>query len=278
MYTKKMFTLLSLGIALAFNSYAQTSKLVLAKGEKYEQTTITSVTSVASIMGQDMESTANTNTVEKIEVKNVSGKEIELTTVITRMVVNGNAMGQEMNFDSDKKDNSGPGAEELSASVGKVKNVTIDASGKVIREDDNINALPMDVGVKTSGLGLVKDQFIGKQIKPGMSWPDSVVTVEEKLKTTTVGIYTVSTVNDQTHIAVVDFTGNTTLTGTMEQMGQEMEMKSTNKVTGQTQLDMNTGLIIETKTTTTGTMTIEAGGMSIPVTVNSTATTSIKKI
>ena len=278
MYPKRSLFLLALILFFTAGSYAQTVKLVLVKGEKYEQTSITAVKSVSSIMGQEMESTANTTTVEIFEIKNVSATEINLTTTIKRMIVNSTGMGQEMNFDSDKKDNTGPGAEELAKMVGKIKNVTIDGSGKVIKEDKEESNPVNPMGTGKSGISIINAEFIGKQIKAGMSWPSTVSVDTGAIKTNTTGTYTIQSVNDQTHIAAIEFKGTTTLTGTMEQMGQEMDIKSTNKVTGQLQVDLNTGIILENNTTTTGNMTIETSGMSIPIVLNNTVTTKVKKL
>lgn len=276
MYLKKWMVAATL--LLAVGGYAQNSKLVLNKGQKYEVTSVTKTNSLASVMGQEMENTANTTTVEVIEVKNTSDKQTDLVTTLTRMVVNASAMGQEINFDSDKKDNSGPGAEDMSKEINKPKNVSIDANGKLIgAEKAEADAMDMmKAGGAQSGISLFREGLIGKSMKVGDSWLDSVVVNTEKIKTNTTGTYTVKTIEN--NIATIAFAGTSTLTGVMEQMGQEMDMKSTSKVTAETKLDITNGVILESATNTDGNMTIMAAGMEIPVTVKASVTTKTKML
>lgn len=277
MYLKRLMIAATLLLAVGAN--AQQVKLSLAKGNKYEVTNTTKVTSVASVMGQEMESTASTSTTELVEVKDVSKKQIDLVSTITQMKVSAVAMGQETNFDSDKKDNTGPGAEEMGKGINKPRNITIDENGKVIKEDKDENAgvAASTMGVtEQSGLSLVKEGFIGKTITTGASWMDSTISNRDKITTKTAGTYTAKSIEG--NIAVIGFDGITTVTGTMEQMGQEMEMKSSSKITMEIKLDIETGVILENTSTSTGDMTIEAAGMSIPVAVKTRSVVKTRKL
>lgn len=276
MYLKKWMVAATL--LLAVGGYAQNSKLVLNKGQKYEVTSVTKTNSLANVMGQEMENITNTTTVELIEVKNTSDKQTDLVTTLTRMVMNASAMGQEINFDSDKKDNSGPGAEDMSKEINKPKNVSIDANGKLIgAEKAEADAMDMmKAGGAQSGISLFREGLIGKSMKVGDSWLDSVIVHTEKIKTNTSGMYTVKTIEN--NIATIIFAGTSTLKGVMEQMGQEMDMISTSKVTAETKLDITNGVILESATNTDGNMTIMAAGMEIPVTVKASVTTKTKML
>ncbi|HEX2684041.1 MAG TPA: hypothetical protein VHL77_08915, partial [Ferruginibacter sp.] len=109
MYIKKIIFLFAALLMLHAGSFAQKVKLVLVKGEKYEQTTTTSINSMASAMGQEMASTLNNTTVQSIHVIEVGNNGSNLDYTTTRVLLNSQVMGQEVNFDSDKKDSGGPG-------------------------------------------------------------------------------------------------------------------------------------------------------------------------
>jgi len=272
--------LLSVGLATAIGSHAQTTKLNLEKGKKYEVTTVSKITSSASVMGQDMETNIDNTTVEAYEVKEVRANEVDLTKTVTKLGMNMQSMGQDMSYDSDKKDNSGPMAEELGKMVNKAKNLTIDASGKIIKEDKEEESatagMTMLAGPIANGIGLLRSAVIGKEMKGNMTWDDSTNSSGDKIKTTTVGTYTVTGIEG--NIASIRFSGTQRMSGTIEQMGQEMGMTGTNKVTTDLKLDLSTGLITESITTVDGTSSIEAMGMSIPVTSKSTTTSTVRSL
>lgn len=260
---------------------AQNLKLTLVKGQKFEVTSKMNVSSTVEAMGQQMESTADNNSVEIIEVKDIRGNETDLTTTTIKLLVNTQAMGQEMNYDSEKKDNSGPMAEELGKTVNKAQNVTIDAAGKIIKQDKesaSTGAMAMMAGGSSNGLFLLKQALVGREMKEGNTWFDSTTTQEEKMITKSEGTYTVKSINLAAHSATVLYSGKQTITGVIEQMGMEMNMNTNNKIEGQYDLDLNTGLITGSSVTTTGTLNIEASGMSIPGTTKVTNTVTVKAL
>ena len=269
-------SLLALVLLLSFKGYSQV-KLVLNSGQKIEVTTDLSTTSVASVMGQDIESSAATNTTEVFEVKNASSKQTEMVATVTHLTADIVAMGQQTKYDSDKKDNTDPGASEMGDMVNKPKNITIDQNGKVLKEDKTAtSAATQFAGSALSSTPFLRETFVGKDLKVGDSWMDSTTNTGDKLTTNTVGTYTVKTIDN--NIATISFTGTTKLSGSMEQMGQEMEMTSTSTVTAETKLDITTGIIIESVANSDGNMSIEAAGMSIPVTVKTKTTTKSKML
>jgi Family of unknown function (DUF6263) len=274
MYLKKLITCSLL--MLTFGSYAQTLKLALVKGQKYEVTTKSTLNSSASVMGQEMESNTDNTTVQIIEVKDARANETDLVSTTTKLLANIQMMGQETNYDSEKKDNTGPMAEAMDKMVSKIKNMTIDASGKVIKEDKDETEDAMSS--LFPGTNMVKQALIGKELKPGMSWPDSVSENTDKMKATTVGTYTINAVNKETHTAVIFFTGTQTSSGTIEQMGMEMTVTSTSKIDSQFEVDINTGVLSQSNSTINGTSNIDAGGMVIPATSKSSTVTKIKKL
>ncbi|MBK7434953.1 MAG: hypothetical protein IPI66_14410 [Chitinophagaceae bacterium] len=268
-------------VLFTLGTQAQGLKLKLVKGQKFEVTSIMKVSSSMSVMGQDMENNVDNNSVQKIEVMDTRGNETDLALSTVKLSVNTQMMGQEMSYDSDKKDNSGPLAEELDKTVNKVSNMTIDANGNVIRSDssnEKISSMSMLAGGNSEALYLIKKAIVGHDLAPGLSWNDSTVSQEEKMTTKTVGIYTVKSVNAETRSATVLFNGTQSVIGTMEQMGMEMSLTTNNKLEGQYEVDLNTGLITQSSVITTGTSNIEASGMSIPGTTKVTNTVTVKML
>lgn len=269
-------SLFVLAILFSFKGYSQV-KLVLNTGQKIEVVTDLSTTSVASVMGQDIESSAATNTTEVFEIKNAGAKQTDLVATVTHLTADINAMGQNTKYDSDKKDNTDPGAGEMGEMVNKPKNITIDPNGKILKEDKSVTSgAAQFAGSALSSTPFLRESFVGKNLKNGDSWMDSTTTSSDKLNTTTVGTYTVKSMDN--NIATISFAGTTKLSGTMEQMGQEMEMTSTSTVSAETKLDVTTGIIIESVANSEGTMNIEAAGMSIPVTVKTKTTTKSRML
>jgi len=277
----KKMKFLKLIIAVAFLPVfvtAQTIKLNLVKDTKYEVTTVTKTSSVATVMGQEMESNSDFSIVETITVKDTRVAETDLVSVINKMTANIQAMGQETVYDSDKKDNTGAMTESFDKMIGKVKNMTVDANGKIIKQDkseEESSAATM-MGVSGDGTPLINKMFISRDIKPGTTWYDSTTTKGDKMTTFTGGDYTIQAVN--AGIATIVFKGITNLSGTMEQMGMEMIMNSSSKVSSQIEVEIATGVIKKNTTTSDGTMSIEAAGMSIPATTKTTATVSTRQL
>lgn len=275
--------LIQLIVAFAFLpalANAQAIKLNLAKDSKYEVSTTTKLSSSASVMGQQMETTIDNSMVETVQVKDKRAGETDLVSTISKIVLNMQGMGQETAYDSDKKDNAaGPVTEAFDKIKGQPKNITVDANGKVIKQDkmdDETSSVAAMAGISGDMLSVLKSSFIGKDAKPGTTWYDSTTVAAEKLTTTTKGNYTITAINGGT--ATIAFDGTQNSSGTIEQMGMEMNTSSSSKVTSQIEVDIATGLIKKSTQTTDGNMTIETGGMSIPVTTKSTITLSSKQL
>ncbi|MBL7728125.1 MAG: hypothetical protein JNM68_10580 [Dinghuibacter sp.] len=267
-------------IAISTGSYAQNAKLALNKGQKFEVTTVSKMSSIAEVMGQQMETNVDNNSTEMFEAKDRRTGETDFGITLTKLKVNIQSMGQDMSFDSDKKDNSGPFAESMSKSVGKTRNTTVDDNGKVLKEDKvetETGNMMLNMGnASVSTISLFYASLLGKELKPEAVFPDSLNSNAEKMKSKIVGNFVVKSIDNG--IASIEFTGTQTNSGTIEQMGQEMGMSGTNKVTTQIKMNIATGIIMETSTTVDGNSTVEFSGMSIPVTIKSTTTTTTKAL
>src|SRR5437868_11214177 len=132
--------------ACATISFGQgiTNKVVLNKNQKFTATTTAIGTTNMEMMGQSMETSTESSAVSTIEVKEVIPTGYKLTTTVTKVAVKSKGgLGQDVSFDSDKK-------EDMDTEIGKSikdelkpKDEEIDLSGKSKDEknsaDDDIN-------------------------------------------------------------------------------------------------------------------------------------------
>src|ERR1700712_4691276 len=92
--------------ATTLAGYAQ--KIAVKKGQKLETVTTTKMT--MEVMGQNVEN--ETTLTSAVEIKDVSADGFLFANTVKRMVIKGNGMGQDMSFDSDKK-------EDMNGNVGQ---------------------------------------------------------------------------------------------------------------------------------------------------------------
>lgn len=282
------FALLSAAVCLfAFTTSAQTSsgKLLLAKGQKIQiDNNIKSVIN-QEMMGQSMEITIDANMIHQVEVKDKKANYYLVSSTLTKLSTNGSAMGQEMKFDSDKK-------EDLESETGKALKDQLNVSKEVeLNENANvINGIKKDSKASTGGqlMDMVNNvtgggndesnganaafEVIPSGKKAGDSWSDSSITDEIK----TYRNYTIKAVNGNN--ATISLTGKQITRKKVEQQGMEINVSMEGKLSGEGIVDMNTGLLKQKTTVMDGTGSAEMMGQSIPVTTKITTTTTVKTI
>lgn len=268
---KKIF-LASFVLVTSF-CFAQTpgTKVDFKQGQKIIVQTTTKLSSAASVMGQEVESTADTYTEDLLEVVSVAKNNNIVTKTLKKMKLNANAMGQETKYDSEKpEDKTSQVGESLGKLLNKPQEYTLNDEGiisKVPAEENNqsSNMMMGNAGINNEVVdGELCYRIINRKI--GSTWTDSIT--KEGLKT--VSNYIVKSIEN--NIATVEVKGTTTGTTTIEQMGQEMTMTANNTLTGLILIDITTGLKKSTIINIAGNSSIDAMGMSIPVTIKSTTT------
>jgi hypothetical protein len=282
---KKRFFALALLTAFVANigtTKAQKLALQLEKDSKFKIEKKSDAKIITSAMGQEMENSSVTTSFTKVNVENVASNVFSVSQTLTKLVLNASAMGQEMSYDSDKKDNDAQLGEVLNKVVNKEIKMTIDGTGKTTnqktaeKESDEASALSM-VGINSgsSNLEITNNALLNQEMKVGNKWLDSSKTKSGSLTTQNSMTYTVTAIEND--IATITFEGTKLSDGTMEMMGQEMATSGTAKVTGSLKVNTKTGILIETITIEKGTKTIEAGGMSIPQTTETTTKSTVTK-
>ncbi len=275
--TKRILLSMLLMASAAGAGYAQ--KIAVTKGQKLETVTTTKMN--MEVMGQNMdnESVATSN----VEVKDVNADGYLFINTVKRMTMKGSAMGQEMNFDSDKKeDMDGQIGQALKDKIGTPQEIQVDKQGKV--------AGTKDAGETKAGAGMadmmsmsgdvtkgqpypILIQLPATAIKPGDTWTDSSGTVAT-LKTITT--YTLKSLTADG--AQVSFTGTLSKSGTIEQNGMEIQMDMTGTTKGDAVYDSASGLLKNTTTSSDIKGSLGIMGQNAPLTGTVTASIVAKKI
>lgn len=275
---KKITLLFAASMALSTAINAQTNaSLQLAKGQKYQVENKMETTSSTEMQGQTMETKANIASTYNIAVNDKTGDNYKLTNTISRIVMNMSMMGNEINFDSDKKeDMAGTMGQGLKDYINKPQQLQMDNTGKIITQpdaDSSISQIAKQLNFAANGYG-AQMTFLAlpKNLKPGITWSE---------KTDDNGItrntnYTVKDING--NIATISFTGTVSTDTKMEQQGMEISTKTSGKFSGEEKVDSKTGVIQSSNTTGDATGTVSAMGQDFPTSSKVTSTTIVKAL
>jgi Family of unknown function (DUF6263) len=287
----KKNVLVLMAVVAGFAATAQTYKpaVKLEAGKKYMVNTAVKSNMTQEAMGQTMEIPMESNVYQLLEIKAVAADGYQSANVTQRMTFSANAMGQDMSYDSDKKeDREGKMGESMNKMVGQTTTFTVDMDGKVIEKSvvkpevkateaaadgDMMGNMMSNMGIGQGTTSPVFNLFPNnKEMKIGDSFTEDVnVEKDGKVKNTTV--YTLTAIKDG--MAMFSFTGTGTIEKKMEMQGMEMNMTSSNKATGTMVVDVATGLLSKKAAVVETTGNIEVSGMQIPITAKTTTTTEV---
>ncbi len=274
------FPVLILSCVLSATAFAQPTQIGVQRGQKFQVESSSKVTSSAEVMGQTMENNSDTKNTIVYEVLGAGQDGISLQSTTTKMLVNVSAMGQEMTFDSDKKDNVGPLADALSPSINKSKSVILDVKGAIVKQDEDATSGPALGGMGAITAAFSTDLFlpalIGKELTAGVSFTDVASQAKEKFTNRDSGTYVITAVENG--VASISYKGIQISSMVMEQMGMEMTSSSNNTVKSELQVDVKTGLILVRATVIDMNISVDAGGMTIPATGQSITTVKVTPV
>ncbi|MBL7746492.1 MAG: hypothetical protein JNM19_03645 [Chitinophagaceae bacterium] len=274
------FPVLFLSCVLSTTAFAQPTQISVQRGQKFQVESSSKVTSSAEVMGQTMENNSDTKNTIVYEVLGAGQDGISLQSTTTKMLINVSAMGQEMTFDSDKKDNEGPLADALSPSINKSKSVILDVKGAIVKQDEDATSGPALGGMGAITAAFSTDLFlpalIGKELTAGVSFTDVASQAKEKFTNRDSGTYVITAVENG--VASISYKGIQISSMVMEQMGMEMTSSSNNTVKSELQVDVKTGLILARATVIDMNISVDAGGMTIPATGQSITTVKVTPV
>jgi Family of unknown function (DUF6263) len=274
--TKRMFLPLCMALLCTVISNAQ--KIAVTKGQKLETVSTSKMT--MEVMGQNIDN--ETSATSQVEVKSVNDNGFVFANTLKRMLIKGSAMGQDINFDSDKKeDMDGQMGQALKGRIGVEKEIMVDKQGKVAGTKDTATAIAGGMTDIMNMAGEVSKgqpyavliQLPGRNIKPGDSWTDSIGTAET-LKTVTT--YTLKGITNDG--VAVSFTGTVAKSGTIQQQGMEIQMDISGTVKGDAIYETATGLLKRNDTSSEITGTMGVMGQNAPIAMKMTVTTVTKKL
>ncbi|MDX1936797.1 MAG: DUF6263 family protein [Flavihumibacter sp.] len=260
----------------------QAQKIVIAKGQKLETTISTKMTMTMEMMGQSMENLTETVGTTVTEVKEASANGFTLSQLLKKMTMNATMMGQEISFDSDKKeDMDGQMGEAVKGKIGVEEEYKISATGKVLvaPESKSGESNPMNDLSGVSGSIAVGQQLPylvpvpSKTLKPGDTWVDSSGTAETvKL----VNTYTLKEIKGDELIVAV--TGVMVKNGATEMNGMEMQIELNGTIKGESVYETATGWLKNGSTNMDVKGSISVMGQSVPIDMKVVATTAAKKL
>lgn len=260
---------------------AQKLKLWKVKLEAGQQLKVSSISSnhvSQQLMGQDIQINISTDISDSVYVTGKQKDGFTLSKTTTRMKMDMDAMGQQKNFDSDKKeDREGEIGEKLKDKIGVVAQAVVTEKGEVrvtsvVKEeqaDAMSSLLPMN-----SDSASIAGYFLaapGKEVKAGESWKDSLITEGNKTETT----YTFLKTENGT--ALISYELKLSTEGTQTTNGMEVKINVKTEGKGSLKVELSTGLVLERKTEMKISGTSEVLGMQIPMTGESTSTVLVTK-
>jgi hypothetical protein len=278
---KKISFIFAAAVCFSTATIAQNNpSLNLKKGQKYIVENKIVTTSSTEMQGQTMEANADVTSTYSIEVKEVTGDTYNLSNTLTAIKMNMSQMGQEMSFDSDKKEDAdGPIGSTLKDYINQPQTVVVDKSGKVIpqkKEDstEETNMMIRQLGdFEATGYGAnMAFESLPKNIKVGSTWSNT--TDDNGIAKTT--NYKVTAING--NIATIALSGTVSSDIKMENQGMEISTKTTGKFTGEEKVDVKSGIIQSNSTTIDASGIIGVMGQELPTSSKITSTSTIKSI
>ncbi|MDB5200338.1 MAG: hypothetical protein JWO92_2301 [Chitinophagaceae bacterium] len=278
-----LFSLLFISIAFAQNE----GRINLTKGQKFSVDNKVTAVTTQTLMGQSMESNAELTAKYSIEVKAIKGYNYNLTNTFAKLKAKVSAMGNDVNFDSDKKeDMAGEYAASLKDIINVPKEVVIDKSGKILNSKKEETTT---TGVQPDIMKMMMEQLLGNpeetgyganlafvstpsKISAGYNWTDS----SSKDGIENITTYTVKEIKGNNALIIITGILNTDVKSQMQ--GMNIVNKSKGNLKGEEILDITTGIIKEKNTTleSSGTVSIEAQGLEIPMTTKVMFSSSVK--
>ena len=286
---KKIFiSSLALTLTLGLAAQSYTPAVKLEAGKQYTVTTITKSNMTQEAMGQTMEIPIDATNKATLTIKELSNKGYESTYITDRVQFAANMMGQDMNYDSDKKDDKdSPMGKTMNKLVGKETSFVVNGAGNIIKEtivkqtQEKSDEEGPDMMTGMMGMGMseastcpVFNLFVNNtELKIGDSFIDSSTVNDKDGSTKTSTTYILKEIKDGKSIFTLN--GQVAISKKMEMQGMEMTTTTASKSTGDMIVDVATGLLNSKSIVTETTGSVDVQGMSIPITGKTTTTITV---
>lgn len=276
---KRTFSLLLIASLLMTNAFSQ-GQINILKGQKYQVDSKAVTQSSTEVQGQTMETNVDAASVFNIEVKDVTDAGYSLSNTLKSLKSSTSQMGQEMTFDSEKKeDMAGPVGTALASTINVPMAVMITKKGDIV--PDKAAKKNEDKSMLTRSIATYEASGYGAQIaflaipsnpKIGDTWSLSTDSKDTKVTTN----YTIKAINGD--LVTLSIAGTTSNDITMENQGMELEVKTSGTFTGEQQVNSKTGVVQSSSSVINATGTVSAMGQEFPSTTKVTTTTTVKML
>ncbi|MGH2645942.1 MAG: DUF6263 family protein [Ginsengibacter sp.] len=260
--------------------------ITLTNGQKFLVENKITTNSTSEMQSQSMETNADVTSIYNIEIKDVKDNNYNMANKLAAIKMNMTTMGQNVTFDSDKKeDMDGKMGAPLKDYINKPNDVVMDKLGNIILDSKKDSAKQADATSPTQmmlkqmgdpeqqGYG-AKMAFmpISKNTKVGAAWQDST----SSDGVTKVTNYVIKEINGNN--ATLSVSGTETRDTKMEMQGMEINTKTHGKFSGEETVDITTGVILQNNSTMDASGNISVMGQEIPTKVTATSVTTIKQM
>lgn len=257
----KFFTLLLILIgmsSLTVNAQKEvTLKLQPKQGQTFTCIAKANATTMIKVQGQSMTSAQLMEIRQVTNPKEVTSEQIVVETQIEAAKMNISQMGMNLEYDSEHPEKTSPmlaeQIKELSSNIKKPITLTYDASGKIVGDNSKL---------EMNQLMNVFMELPKEKIEVGSKWSNKK-TQSVRDKEFDVNMeYTVTAISKKS--VDISFTGNT----------DSSEVNGT--FNGTASINPQTGMVTNSTTKSTVSMTISEQGLNLPITITGTTTVEVK--
>lgn len=276
----------ALFLFVGFGATAQTFKpeLKIKAGQKFTVISNTKGSMSQEVMGQSIEIPIDVTVTNILEVKKMAGDSYDLTNTVSRMILSMSAMGQDINYDSDKaEDRNSDAGRDLNTLVNNPTDFKVNSFGKIVEGSVKKQSpeKPEPGGNPLTGMININDEKepsqavnlfdSGAPINIGDSFVVKNNSTDGKIKKS----LTYTLVEIKNGIAKFSINAIDSIVNEMEMQGMQMTSNNTTKSTGEMLVNTTTGILIKKSINQVISGNIEAMGMTIPVSGNNTITISV---
>ncbi len=280
-YMKSVLISIAVILLISCPAYGQktyTLKFNPANGSKYEVLTGMKTKTFQNILGQDLEFNMDYNIHMSYNIA-AEGANKKLNMTYNRLQMSMDVMGQTVNMDSNDTDSSNIASHAFKALQGQTMSVVLAPDGKVVKVEgmeeimQRLGADEMQRQTIQSVLGedamknLMQQSFgfyPEKPVKVGDSWT-SAFTLKNPYIISGTSTYTLAKVEGTRAFINTVSSLKTDSTSKMTANGIEMELDLTGDVTGNTEVDIETGMPMITTVRQTLKGNIEVQGQKVPM-------------
>lgn len=270
-------------LLVSISSFAQKKQdipgLILNKGQQIK---ITTSSNMDADMGMGMTMKNDLVQQNTIVVTDVNEKNYTISNTLNRMQFSGSMAGQDVNFDSDKKEDLDTEmGKSVSDKIGKTVMATIDrVTGKVTVQPTKIIDTPAEdnalTGILSGNQGNDEENvssaffIIPAEKKPGDSWMDS--TSANKMKS----VMQYKFITLEKELATISIVTKTEGTNTLEANGMQFDINMHSTATSEIIVNTKTSLVQKRNATADISGQIDMMGQSMDITSKASSSSEYK--